>query len=117
MAYTCFGAGQRLCQRVLADVDWHNKPDAAKNLFHTYFKLKDLHEVMWLLSRLAALCPDPSLKLKIEGRIAEIDAWGAESDETIRSLDVSALTERDRRWVELVKKAQERHRARKERKL
>ena len=110
--YNCFSAGQRSYQRVLSDADWHKRPDTARNLFHTYFKLKDLHEIMWLLSRLATLCPDPSLKSKIEDRVAEIDGLWAQSDETIRTLDVSGLYKRDRVWVELVKKAQERYQVR-----
>ena len=109
IAYNCFGAGQRSCQRVDADVDWHKRPDAAKILFQVFFKLKDLHQVMWLLSKLVILCPDPSLKAKIEERVAEIYAWGAESDAIISSLDVPTLTKHDYVWVELVRKARERY--------
>ena len=67
---------------------------------------------MWLLSRLATPCPDPSLKSKIEDRVAEIDGLWAQSDETIRTLDVSGLYKRDRVWVDLVKEAQERYQVR-----
>lgn len=108
--YTCYGAGQRLCTRVLPGVDWLSQPDRSSDLFDTYFKLKELHEVMWFLSQMADLCPDPDLKVKIIDRISEIDELGEASDDEIRKLDVPALTQRDRVWAGLVEKAQARYR-------
>lgn len=109
--YTCYGAGQRLCREIMPGIDWLSCPERTDELFDTYFKLKGLHEIMWFLSQMAALCPDPDLKLKIEGRLDEIDALGANSIAEIRNLDVDALAQRDRIWGELVEKAQAREQA------
>lgn len=109
--YTCYGAGQRLCQEVLPGVDWRNDLEQTELLFDTYFNLKALHEIMWFLSEMAARCPDAELRSQILDRVAEIDLAGNASAAEIRELDVSALAQRNRIWGELVEKAQVRFQA------
>jgi hypothetical protein len=47
--FECFGAGQRTAQQVYDGVSWRERPETAADMFATFARLRDLHELLALL--------------------------------------------------------------------
>ncbi len=50
VAYTCFGAGQRVSQESFGGISWRQAPETAELMFHAFPMMRQLHELMSLLT-------------------------------------------------------------------
>jgi hypothetical protein len=48
--YDCFGAGQRVAQETYGGRDWRSHPATAAEMFAVFGVVRDLHELLWLLT-------------------------------------------------------------------
>jgi Pentapeptide repeats (8 copies) len=55
--FDCFGAGQRVAQELFDGRDWRSTPDVAGPMFAVFPVLRDLHELLWYLTEVAARVP------------------------------------------------------------
>ena len=65
--YTCFGAGQKVSQRLFSGTDWRNSPEIAQDISSEFYKLKELCELIFVLKLTHPPCPDGS-KRENDGR-------------------------------------------------
>ncbi len=89
--YTCFGAGQNVSQRLFPGVDWRRSPDTAQEVFDTFYKLKELHELIWVLRLTLSACADGPERDKVSERIAEVESKAHLDAAATQALDVNAL--------------------------
>ncbi len=88
--YDCFGAGQRVSQVSYAGQDWRQAPHQARQMFHVFTIMRQLHELLWYLSealtlpRAGALHADLALALDATERLA------GSSPGALLTLDVAA---------------------------
>lgn len=66
--YDCFGAGQRVTR------DFGREPSAARD--RAFLVLRDVYELLFLLTEAAALCPasQPALRDQLDAQVAVLDA-------------------------------------------
>ncbi|GIE83820.1 pentapeptide repeat-containing protein [Actinoplanes regularis] len=90
VVFDCFGAGQRITQETFGGRDWRGAPEIAGAMFATLPVMRQLHELLWLLTE--ALQLDEARRLHPELRMArdEIDALAAGTADELRGLDVDA---------------------------
>lgn len=53
--FECFGAGQKVSQDTFGGVDWRSAPEKAKQMFHVFTIMHQLHEMLWYLTQALAL--------------------------------------------------------------
>ena len=56
MAYTCYGAGQRVSQELFGGVSWREAPDTAALMFQTLPIVRQLHELLWFVTEALDRC-------------------------------------------------------------
>lgn len=103
--YTCFGAGQNLVQNHFPGRHWCDGADIAEKMFATFYVLKELHELMWVLHRLMELNPRSRLDRKIKKRIAKLEGLARGTPASIRGLDVDQLVRENQDLVTKVEAA------------
>ena len=66
--YDCYGAGQRVTR------DFAREPSTARE--RAFYVLRDVHELLFLLTQAAALCPlsEPALRAQIDALVGVLDA-------------------------------------------
>jgi hypothetical protein len=88
-AYDCYGAGPRIT-RAFADA-----PGTARRRDAAFLVLRSLHELLWLLTEAAKLCPPSHGELGAE-LVAQIDAIDAIASGPMQSLPAADLPRHDR---------------------
>jgi hypothetical protein len=64
--FDCYGAGQRVTQRLFAGKSWQTSPELATRMFDAYRRYRSLHELMALLDAAITLAATPAvLELQI----------------------------------------------------
>ena len=48
-AFDCYGAGQRVTQRLFGGASWQSSPELATRMFDAYYRYRALHELMAIL--------------------------------------------------------------------
>jgi len=56
-AYTCFGAGQKVAQRMFGGTDWRQAPETAELMFQTLPIMRQLNELLWFVTEALDRCP------------------------------------------------------------
>lgn len=89
IAYDCYGAGQRVTRAFVA------RPGALSERDEAFLALREIHELLWLLTEAMKLCPEPSTALRIEiaGEVARLDRAALELIDELDRVDVSARRE------------------------
>jgi len=59
IAYDCYGAGQKVTRTFAA------RPDADGERAEAFLALREIHELLWLLTEAEKICPEPSSGLRI----------------------------------------------------
>jgi uncharacterized protein YjbI with pentapeptide repeats len=54
-AFDCFGAGQKVSQVTFGGRDWRQAPETARQMFEVFAVQRQLHELLWYLTRALAL--------------------------------------------------------------
>ena len=70
--FDCYGAGQRVTQRLFAGKSWKTSPELAVRMFDAYRKYRSLHELMALLQTAIRQAATPEA-LELQGLYQRID--------------------------------------------
>jgi uncharacterized protein YjbI with pentapeptide repeats len=70
-AYDCFGAGQKVAQVTYSGYDWRTNPETAKQMFDVFLVMKQLHEMLWYLTKAFRMQYDSVSQEKISYMISE----------------------------------------------
>ena len=103
--FSCSGAGQKVTQVIFPGADWRTDPDQAAQIFATFFIVKELHELIWALTKLVVLCPDAELCARIHAKASELEELTYQGACKLSTVDVSALKLENRGLADLVKVA------------
>lgn len=90
VVFDCFGAGQRITQETFGGRDWRSTPAIAGAMFAVLPVVRQLHELLWLLTEALAIDEARRLHPKLRTALGEIDAVAARPAEELRGLDVDA---------------------------
>ncbi|MAI10864.1 MAG: hypothetical protein CBD27_12565 [Rhodospirillaceae bacterium TMED167] len=89
--YTCFGAGQKVSQRLFSGTDWRNSPEIAQDISSEFYKLKELFELIWVLKVTGSVYPNGPERESIERQINALETYAALDLEATQALDVDRL--------------------------
>jgi uncharacterized protein YjbI with pentapeptide repeats len=90
VAYDCFGAGQHVVQGTFGGNDWRDKP----RILEVFGVMRQLHELMWLLTQALALPPARQLHAQLQQTLEETTRLTDGSAEALLKVDVAAYRER-----------------------
>ncbi|MFI1989656.1 pentapeptide repeat-containing protein [Actinoplanes sp. NPDC020271] len=88
VVFDCFGAGQRITQETFGGRDWRGTPEIAGAMFAVLPVMRQLHELLWLLTEALELDEAEALHPKLRAARDEIDAVAARPAAELRGLDV-----------------------------
>lgn len=88
VVFDCFGAGQRITQETFGGRDWRGTPEIAGAMFATLPVMRQLHELLWLLTEALQLDEARRLHDRLRAARAEIDTVAGRPAEELRGLDV-----------------------------
>jgi hypothetical protein len=94
VVFDCFGAGQQVTQVTFGGRDWRSEPALAGPMFALLPVMRQLHELMWYLSR--ALELDAARRLHPELKVAldETERLAAGSADEVLAIDLDAYRNR-----------------------
>ncbi|CAL9375934.1 hypothetical protein SUDANB95_00956 [Actinosynnema sp. ALI-1.44] len=85
--YDCFGAGQQVAQVTFQGRSWRDAPESAELMFDVFPVMRELHELLWYLTRAIALDQE-DLRPRLEEARRDVGALTAERPEVLARLDV-----------------------------
>jgi uncharacterized protein YjbI with pentapeptide repeats len=88
--FDCFGAGQKLSQVTFGGRDWRAAPGTARQMFSSLMIMRQLHELLWLLTESLTLAPARSLGPKLRAARTEIERLTYGRPDELAALDVGA---------------------------
>lgn len=83
--FECFGAGQQVAQVTYGGVSWRDDPGRAPEMFAVFARMRDLHELLFLLGEAAALGAD------VHALLDRLTALADSDPATVLSVDPFAL--------------------------
>lgn len=89
-AYDCFGAGQRVTQDTFGGRDWRAEPGIAQQMFAVFNVMRQLHELLWYLTRAADLLPPCPLRAELAAAITGTERLTGGTPQQLIALDVAA---------------------------
>lgn len=78
--FECNGAGQRVTQETFGGGDWREGDELRDAMFAVFPLVRQLHEVLWLLSAARRRTADRRLLRRIDALFAQVDAQAASPD-------------------------------------
>lgn len=72
--YECFGAGQKVSQYIYKGRDWREDKDAAKEMFHVFPIMQQLHEMLYYLQEALNLFETRPIRNEIQKVLDETEA-------------------------------------------
>lgn len=90
--FDCLGAGQKVAQVTYGGVSWRDAPETASSMFAVFDRMRQLHEMLWYLNEAAARVPAP----EVSALLTEVDELTNAPEQTLLTLDVSAVRDRVR---------------------
>ncbi len=72
-AYDCFGAGQKVAQVTYGGQDWRQNKKSSKQMFEVFLIMRQLHEMLWYLTKAATLQTNNILQDKLQNIIGETE--------------------------------------------
>ncbi|MEV6347845.1 pentapeptide repeat-containing protein [Actinoplanes sp. NPDC051851] len=94
VVFDCFGAGQRITQETFAGRDWRSSPELAGPMFALLPVMRQLHELMWLLTEALALEEARPVHDRLETALSETDRLAGGDAGELVGLDVDAYRQR-----------------------
>jgi hypothetical protein len=88
VVFDCFGAGQRITIETFGGRDWRSAPELAGDMFALLPVVRQLHELMWLLTEALKLDEARRLHPKLRAALEETDALAGRSSAELRGMDV-----------------------------
>lgn len=104
-AFNCSGAGQKVTQIMFPGADWRADADTRERMFAVFFIIKELHELIWALLKLAKLCPDTDLRSQIREKASELEQLTFQGTEILGAVDATAHRRENRRFADMVEAA------------
>ncbi|MGX6605855.1 pentapeptide repeat-containing protein [Micromonosporaceae bacterium Da 78-11] len=90
IVFDCFGAGQRITQETFDGRDWRAAPEIAGPMFALLPIVRQLHELMWLLTEALKLDEARRVHPLLRDALAETDRLAAGTPDELRALDLDA---------------------------
>lgn len=78
--FECHGAGQRVTQQTFSGGDWRDGDELREAMFAVFPLVRQLHEVLWLLSEARRRTSDRSLLRRIDALSEQVDTHAASAD-------------------------------------
>ncbi len=91
VVYDCFGAGQKVTQVVGDGADWRRSPDRAPLMFATFHVMRQLHELLWLLTEALTLSAAGPLRGEVQAAVAHVESLSLADPEDLARTDVVAV--------------------------
>jgi hypothetical protein len=89
--FDCFGAGQRLTTETFGGRDWRSAPELSGSMLATLPVMRQLHELMWLITEALGLDEARRVREKLRNALAEIDHLGGGTPDELRTLDLDRV--------------------------
>ncbi|MGW4941629.1 pentapeptide repeat-containing protein [Actinoplanes sp. NPDC004185] len=90
VVFDCFGAGQQVTQVTFGGREWRGTPGIAGQMFAVLPVMRQLHELLWYVTKALELTAARRLHPKLRSAIAEITALTAGTPQELLALDVDA---------------------------
>jgi uncharacterized protein YjbI with pentapeptide repeats len=90
VVFDCFGAGQRITQETFAGRTWRDEPGIAVQMFALLPVVRQLHELMWLLTEALKLDEAGRVHPELRDALAETDRLAGDDAARLTKLDVDA---------------------------
>jgi uncharacterized protein YjbI with pentapeptide repeats len=90
VVFDCFGAGQRLTQETFGGRDWRSAPELAGPMFASLPIMRQLHELMWLLTEALQLDEAARVHPELRDALAETDRLAGGDAAELKGLDLEA---------------------------
>lgn len=104
-AFNCSGAGQKVTQIIFPGADWRADADVSKRMFAAFFMVKELHELIWALLKLAKLCPDTDLRSQIHEKASALEQLTFQGEHILGMVDMAAQKRENRGFADMVEAA------------
>jgi hypothetical protein len=103
--FNCSGAGQKVTQIMFPGTDWRADADVSNRMFAAFFIVKELHELIWALLKLASLCPDAGLRSQINEKASALEQLTFQDEHILGTVDMTALMRENRGFASMVEAA------------
>ena len=90
VVFDCFGAGQRITQETFGGRSWRDEPGIAEDMFALLPVVRQLHELMWLLTEALKLDEAARLHPELRDALHETDRLAGHDPVRLRELDLDA---------------------------
>ena len=90
VVFDCFGAGQRITQETFGGRTWRDHPAIAGDMFDLLPLVRQLHELMWLLTEALELDEAARVHPKLRAALAETDRLAGGDVAELKKLDLDA---------------------------
>lgn len=90
VVFDCFGAGQRITQETFHGRTWRDGPEIAGDMFAVLPVVRQLHELMWLLTEALGLDEAARVHPELGDARAETDRLAGHDPARLKDLDVDA---------------------------
>jgi Pentapeptide repeats (8 copies) len=90
VVFDCFGAGQRITQETFGGRTWRDHPAIAGDMFDLLQLVRQLHELMWLLTEALELDEAARVHPKLRAALAETDRLAGGDVAELKKLDLDA---------------------------
>jgi hypothetical protein len=88
--FDCFGAGQRVTQRLFGGKSWTDSPELAMRMFHAYSRYRALHELLAMLE-LTAASVLPSDRGRLAQQLQSLESLGDSGEALSDAISLEAL--------------------------
>ncbi len=77
VAYTCYGAGQRVAQKMFGGNDWRQAPQTAELMFQVFPIVRQLNQLLWFITEALDRCPPGADHIELLGLLDETERLAA----------------------------------------
>jgi hypothetical protein len=97
-AFDCYGAGQRVTQRLFGGRSWRSSPEIAPMMFKAYARYRALHELMGMLDLAIQQASEPIGK-QLRDLLIHIDTLCESGEALSDAVNVEELRKEVLRWI------------------
>lgn len=94
LAYDCFGAGQKVTQKIYEGKDWGVEPDCKEQMFEVFHSVVQLHQMLWYLVEASKVLTAETLQLEIGRLIRQNEEMTQLPPDRMISLDIERYREK-----------------------
>ena len=94
LAYDCFGAGQKVTQKIYEGKDWSVESNCKAQMFEVFHRIVQLHQMLWYLIEASKVLKTEPLQLEIRLLIHENEEMTQLPPDYIIALDIESYREK-----------------------